>query len=248
MPLSQDVAASGRVGRTGLSREWEDEGKRDLYGDDWFKTAVAKVILFKATERIISEASWYEGGYRAQIAAYSCACLARLGTDESNGGSLDYLRIWSQQAAGELLERQIAAIAEVMAKVLRSPPLAGRNISEWAKQQACRKTALDTPVQIAKGFDAFTVSQEMKSASRREQKTAGSIERGLDAVKTVMSNDARYWEELRQFARLKRLLSPEDEKCLVPACSMPAMIPTDRQAVRLLQLAERAVAAGWKHN
>lgn len=231
-----------------ISREWEDEGTRDLYGDDWFRTAVAKIILFKTTERIISEASWYEGGYRAKIAAYTAARLARLGMDESNGGLLDYLRVWSQQSAGELLERQIAAIAEVMARVLRNPPLAGRDISEWAKQQACRKTALDTPVPIAKGFDAFTVSPELKQAARREQKAAGSIERGLDAVKIIMSKDAGYWEALRKFARSKGLLSADDEKSLVPACRMPEMIPTDRQSMRLLQLAERAAAAGWKQN
>ena len=74
-----------------ISREWEDDARRDLYGDDWFKSAVAKVILFKTTERIISEASWYEGGYRAQIAAYTCARLAKLGLDQSNGGGLDCL-------------------------------------------------------------------------------------------------------------------------------------------------------------
>lgn len=228
-----------------ISKEWEDEGRRDLYGDDWFRMAIAKVILFKATERIISGASWYEGGYRAQIAAYTCARLAKLGKDQSDGGEIDYLRIWSQQSPGDLLERQIGAVAEVMARVLRTPPLAGRNISEWAKQQACRKTALDTPVPVVRGFGELTVSPEDKNAARRDQKAAGSVDRGLEAVKTVMSKDARYWEALRRFGRARGLFSSEDEKCLVPACRMPEMIPTDRQAVRLLQLAEKAASVGW---
>lgn len=69
-----------------MTREWEDEARRDLFGDDWFRMAVGRIIVFKASERIISESSWYEGGYRAQIAAYACARLAQLGMDRSNGG------------------------------------------------------------------------------------------------------------------------------------------------------------------
>jgi hypothetical protein len=100
----------------------------------------------------------------------TCARLAKLGKDQSEGGEIDYLRIWAQQSPGDLLERQIAAIAEVIANVLRTPPFAGRNISEWAKQQACRKTALETPVPMARGFDELTVSSEDSNAARRDQR------------------------------------------------------------------------------
>ncbi len=61
-----------------ISAEWKDESKRALYGDDWFRDAVARVILFRTTEQIVSRATWYEGGYRAQIVAYAFARLAAL--------------------------------------------------------------------------------------------------------------------------------------------------------------------------
>ena len=72
-----------------ISNEWEHDEKRARYDDDWFKAAVARVILFKTAERIVSESSWYEGGYRAQIAAYACARLAKLADERSAGGFLD---------------------------------------------------------------------------------------------------------------------------------------------------------------
>ena len=227
-----------------VSRDWEDEAKRDVMSDDWFRMAVARTILFKAAERIISEADWYEGGYRAQIAAYACARLAQLGIERSDGGSLDYLKVWNQQTTGPVLGRQLACICETMAQVLRSPPQAGRNVTEWAKQQACRKTALEK-VKVVPGFDEFLISGDEQRSARKKQKSDGAVDRGLDAITQVMANDADYWDALRQFSRTKGILSADDERALLPACRMPEMIPTDRQATRLLQLEKRAQDAGW---
>ena len=229
-----------------IAREWEDEAKRIEYGDDWFKAAVARVILFRATEAIVSKASWYESGYRAQIVAYACARLAKLAREETDGGTLDYARIWIAQAPGPLLERQIESIAETMAGVLHRPPLAGQNISEWAKQQACRKTALEEKVPVIRGFGGCIISSDEHRANKRQRKATGTIDEGLNSVTLVLQEGAHYWEALRGFCRSKRILLPDDERALVPACQIPAMIPSDKQAARLLQLRQRAEDAGWQ--
>jgi hypothetical protein len=205
------------------------------------------VILFRAAEASVSRASWYEGGYRAQIVAYTCARLAKLALDLEPGGGLDYLKIWAQQSAGDVLEQQIAVTSEAMIRVLQNPPLAGQNISEWAKQQACRSTALELAVPAVKCLGDWLVTGEDSRARRREQRAVGQIDRGLDAIKQVVSRDSSYWESLRDFGRTLKILLPDDEKALVPACRMPSMVPTDRQAARLVQLAERVAEAGWKY-
>jgi hypothetical protein len=51
-----------------ITKEWADENRRALYGDDWYRSAVARVILFRVTEGLVSNAPWYEGG----IAPKSC--------------------------------------------------------------------------------------------------------------------------------------------------------------------------------
>ena len=164
-----------------VSKEWGDESRRAVYGDDWFMSAVARVILFRATEVSVSKAAWYEGGYRAQIVAYTCARLAKLALDQEESGGLDYMKVWGQQSAGDVLEQQIATISEAMARVLQAPPLAGQNISEWAKQQGCRRTALDTQVPVVKGFDDWIVTSDDRRASKRDQRASGRIDRGLDS-------------------------------------------------------------------
>jgi AIPR protein/Abortive infection phage resistance protein N-terminal domain len=231
-----------------ISNEWNEESRRALYGDDWLKSAVARVILFRAAEASVSRASWYEGGYRAQIVAYTCARLAQLALEREGRGGLDYLKIWTQQSADEVLQRQIDRISEVVVHVLQNPPVTGQNVSEWAKQQACRRSALDAPVPLVKGIDDWIVSSEDRRARQREQRAAGLIDSGLDSVMQILTHSPTYWESLREFCRKERLLLPEDEKALVPAFRMPGMVPTQKQAVRLLQLIDRAVQSGWRHD
>ena len=230
-----------------ISSEWTDESRRAIYGDDWFRCAVARVILFRTAEVSVSKASWYEGGYRAQIVAYTCARLAKLALEREESGGLDYLKVWAQQSAGAVLEQQITKISELMIGVLRNPPVSGQNISEWAKLQACRSKALETEVPVVRGLDDWIVTNEDRSARRRDQRAMGLIDRGLDSVKRVLARDSKYWESLREYGRANRILLPNDEKALVPACRIPTMIPTDKQAARLLQLADRAVEAGWQY-
>jgi hypothetical protein len=228
-----------------ISKEWEDEGRRLLYGDDWFRSAVARIILFRTTESVVSKAAWYEGGYRAQIVAYTCGRLAQLAFEQDGSGGLDFMKIWNNQAAGAVLEQQINLIGETMARVLLKPPSAGQNVSEWAKQQACRSTAMKTTVVVIEGFTNWVISRADLNAQKREQKSIGSIDSGLDLVKAVLANGADYWEALRAFCSAKHILMPEDEKALFPACRIPKMVPSDKQAVRLLELADRAKEAGW---
>jgi hypothetical protein len=229
-----------------ITKEWAEESIRPIYGDEWFKAAVARVIFFRAAEACISNAPWYEGGYRAQIVAYTCAGIARLAMDVPGGASLNYVKIWNQQSIGPLLERQIGIVGEAMARVLHNPPLAGRNISEWAKQQACRKRALETPVDVVDGFGDWTITKDEQRANEREQKASGVVDHGLDAVKQILARDPNYWISLRNYCRSNRLMSPYDEKALIPICHTPCLVPTDSQAIRVLQLVERAVRGGWR--
>lgn len=228
-----------------VTNDWKDEANRATYSDDWYRAAVARVILFRATEGLVSKATWYEGGYRAQIVAYATARLAALAEKRSDGGRLDFLRIWSAQAAGSLLERQLLAIAEVMMGVLRSPPLAGQNISEWAKQQACRKKALEAEVPVEPEFEALLLGKEDVKAAVREEREKQRVADGVGAVTEVMTAGAPFWLALRGFARAKRLTTPEDEAALSIACSMPRRVPADWQAARLLAVRERCEEAGF---
>jgi hypothetical protein len=247
--LLPDIACKGAeksfvefAGR--IAKEWADENKRLLYVDDWFRGAVARQILFKTAEGLVSQAPWYDGDYRAQIVAYSCARLAKLASDVSNGGTIDWSRIWAAQSADDVLTHQLLVIAETMADVLRSAPQA--NIGEWAKQQACRKHALETRVEMVSGFAAKLVGAEDQRAARRAAREDGRIDRGVQAITEVMQRNAPFWQAVRSYARQRDFLSQEDEKALFPALNMPKTVPTDRQAERLIGLLARCQEFGFE--
>jgi len=224
---------------------WKEERKRALLGDDWYRAAVARMLLFRATEALVSTAPWYAGGgERAPIVTYTAARLAALAVERSNGGGLDYRRIWAAQSAGPVLERQLLAIAAAMMRVLRAPPVGGQTITEWAKQQACRKQALETDVPVVEGFDALLVGKEEVRAGCREAREGQEVVDGLAAVTEVLRLGAPWWQALRSFAQSRRLLGSEDAALLGIACAMPSKIPTDWQASRLLRMRLRCEEAG----
>ena len=229
-----------------ITEGWKDEGRRAPFGDDWFRAAVARVMLFRTAERLVSEAPWYEGGYRAQIVAYTTARLAHVADRQSGGGLLDYPRIWAAQSAGEPLESQMTEIGRIMASVLRSPPQAGQNISEWAKQQACRKQALETGVPIVPGFDGQLIGKADAKAARKEAKAEERIDRSLEMVTEVVQRGGSFWRKLREYAHERKLLLPDDERALRPAMSVPGLIPSAWQAERVLGLLQRCEKVGFR--
>ncbi|MCR9256474.1 MAG: AIPR family protein [Alphaproteobacteria bacterium] len=224
---------------------WKDEQRRAEFTDDWFKSAVAHVILFRLTEKIVSGAEWYEGGYRAQIVAYACARMAKLASEVSDGGRLDYRRIWGLQGVDAAFKRQIDLTAETMSHVLRSPPREGQNIGEWAKQQACRSMALGTDVEIVRGFEAWGVDKHTARTERREQRAVGAIDEDLRAMETVLQTSPEVWDSLRHYARARRLLGPRDEAALSAACLERGRPPNENQAQALIALLKRAEDTGW---
>jgi hypothetical protein len=230
-----------------VTKDWLDERKKVLFSDDWYRGAVARLILFRATEALVSKAPWYEGGYRAQIVAYAVARLSALAHVQSEGGRLDYLKIWATQSVDEVLEAQLLGVAEAMMRVLRSPPQAGQNISEWAKQQACRKIALEAGVSIEPGFDRFLIAKSDSRSAEREQRGNQRVTQGLAAVTEVIAFGAEGWRAVQVFTRGRRLTSPDDDRALAIACAVPRHIPTDSQAERLRTLLQRCQEAGFEH-
>lgn len=228
-----------------VTEEWKDEKARSLYSDDWFRSAVARSIIFRATEALVSRADWYASGTRAQVVAHTTAKLSLLGQELSGGGHLDFLRVWSRQSVDDLLKAQLSAIAEVVMNVLLSPPVAGQAVGEWAKQQACRKRVFETEVPIISGFDTYLVTKADAGAEERNRRSQQRVTEGLAALTETIALGAPYWMNVRQFGQTKGLLSLDDDAALRIAASMPRRLPTDAQAARLMSLRLRCQEAGF---
>lgn len=109
-----------------LAQRHEDEGE-PMVDAAYFKHLVAKMILFKATERIVTDQTG--GEIRAQVVAYAMAWLA-----EKSGRRIDLGQIWEKQAVPDALRPAIAAVAKAAYDHIKAQP----GIStEAAKKEEC---------------------------------------------------------------------------------------------------------------
>jgi hypothetical protein len=94
-----------------------------------FRVFVAKAILYRQTERIVTQKNY--GGYRANIVAYTIALLSHM-----TEGNLDFERIWIEQGLSDQLEQIVGQLSGVVRNVIISAPGNG-NVTEWCKKAAC---------------------------------------------------------------------------------------------------------------
>lgn len=110
--------------------ELERRGKFDV-DRVYFERLIAKAILYRQTERIVTEQSF--GGYRANTVAYTIAYLS-LATQQR----IDLDSIWRQQALSAALEEAIRVLCKEVREVLVDAPGNG-NVTEWCKKVDCWK-------------------------------------------------------------------------------------------------------------
>jgi AIPR protein len=64
-----------------IGKEWEKSS--DSFNELYFRRAIARGILFRTAEKLVSEQPWYNGGYRANIVAYTLSMFGEIAEGES---------------------------------------------------------------------------------------------------------------------------------------------------------------------
>ena len=213
------------------------------FNEAWFRVAIAKAIVFKATERIVSSQTWYQGGYRANIVAYTIAKIANDVADQDK--VVDFDAIWRRQLQGAELDEVVAAISERVHEVLIHPSAGFSNVTEWAKKQACWDRVRNLEVDLTKGFSAGLISsQEQRGkahTARREQRELNGIEAQIAVVKA----GGQFWSDALAWGRAQDLLTPIEIGILGVAASVPNKTPTDKQSSRAIEVLGKLQSEGY---
>ena len=167
----------------------------------FFKRAVARAILFKQTERIVSGRKF--GGYRANIVTYTLSWL-------SNGTAkrVDLEAIWNLQALSPALSSFIDVLCVRAHEHIISAP-GGQNITEWCKKEACWKQFRDIEIQIPTAVETELMSRDRNRSTSsghalEEQPTAEEKER----IVRVSAVSAHTWFALSAWAKDTQSLQP----------------------------------------
>ena len=227
-----------------VGEAWKDEGVD--FGDAWFRGAVAGTIIFRTLERQVQKADWYSQGYRAQIVTYAIALLQyHLG---KAGQALDFERTWKRQApSSEIVDALLSVGEQVNKRIVEAALAYGiANVTEWCKRERCwedLKSRIDTSAFQA--LDSDLVSTEAATSSKRSARKEQKVTNEVEAQTQVVSRGAPYWQRLLHWAEAGTLMTPSELEVLRIAARMPRVVPSGFQAVKLLQVAAKALDGGW---
>ena len=212
------------------------------FNEAYYREAIAKAIMFKAVEKIVTEQPWYQGGYRANVVAYAIAKLAH--DLEQRDRSLDFQRIWRSQMISAGLEEALTVAAKAVHDVIVDTPPSHRNVTEWAKQQACWSRVARLDVGWPGSLEDELLTSEQVASDRRAAVKDQRVLNGIEAQTAVVTAGAEVWQGIRQWGFDEGLLSPSDAGILDVACAVPARVPTERQSLRTMDILKRFREAG----
>ena len=213
-----------------IGKNWTNS--EDQFNEKYYRALIAKAIVFRSTERIVSEQPWYGGGYRANIVAYS---ISKVASDvEKQSKSVNFEDIWKNQEMSKAMRDAIASVACDINNILVEPPMNMRNVTEWAKQQACWEAVRNLEVKWPPIFIDEWISEEEEKSEEKYARKEQRVLNGIDAQKKVINQGGKFWEELLQWGLENNLTSPKEIDILKLATKIPSRIPTEKQSFVIL--------------
>lgn len=224
-----------------IGKRWGSDGTR--FDDLWFKRMIAKAIVFRATEKLVSGAQWYEGGYRANIVTYAIAKVVHDARERDMLINLDM--IWrNQEVPSELKEALLIAAAEAQ-DVITNPPEGIRNFSEWAKKQPCWKWLAERELSYPDDLDRILISPDLAEEQERTARADNAVEKSVEAELEVHRLGAAFWAEARDWARERGLLSPRENGVLETCAAIPAKMPSEKQCAIAMAALSKLIDRGF---
>jgi len=242
-PISVNLGAqknfahyAGRIGK-----EWDADENR--FNEWYYKRLIARTIIFRATEKLVSAQEWY-GGYRANIVAYTIAMLAHV--CKTRREVFDFIKVWNGQNLSQSTVRALEVTAMLVHDDIMQSGNNISNISEWCKREACwERLQTHTSRLLAilpdKFFDELISEDDAKDNARSASKTQ-KVVNGIEAQQTVVDIDPATWSHILEEGQRKRLYTPKEVGILQVAVQMPSRLPSEKQCFVLLEILEKARA------
>ncbi len=223
-----------------IGKEWTKQP--DAFNEDFYRHAIAKAIIFRRTEKLVTDQPWYEGGYRANVVAYA---IAKIGHDvDHRKRAVDFDGIWRSQGISESLEEALTIAAKAAHDVIIDPPAGIRNVTEWAKQQACWNRVSALKIDWPSPFLEDLITGEERRATRKSAVKQQKMLNGIEAQAVVVNAGGNFWKNVKEWGSSRRLLTPMEAGILDVAASIPVRIPTDKQSLKTIETLKKLHAEG----
>lgn len=224
--------------------QWET--KKDDFNDNYFMNAISLVIIYRTTDKLIPKQEWYEGGYKANIVAYSVALLHHLIHKWFPDKTIDLQKIWQKQKCPDVLITQMMIIAEKVYYSITADDRPVENVTQWCKQVTCWEKIKSMNITPVHGLNSILQGYEEENNTKREARELRKIENTIDSQKQVLELGEEYWKQLSLWIQKHNLATVTEAKALKIAIKMSmGYFPDDWQCKNLLTLREKAIGEGF---
>lgn len=227
-----------------IGNEWDKSS--DNINEQYFRRAISRCILFRATEKLVSSQSWYNGGYRANIVAYTLSMLGEV--TKRRNATVNFQRIWSNQGIDEVLARTIELVAKAVSDEITNPPPGISNISEWCKKEGCwirltEKTDAISSI-LPEDFWGGLASNEDNLHEAKSARKIQKIDNDIEGQLQILAIPGGRWKTLCSQMTAKQLLTPKEIGIMNIAAQIPSKIPSESQSRILIGILERCRSEG----
>ena len=230
---------AGRIGSA-----WSKSS--DQFSEYHFHRAIARGLIFRQTERLVSDQPWYNGGYRANIVAYAIASINECAARRKR--AIDFRAIWDEQTLPQSMIDALVVSAKHVNEDIVRPPQGISNISEWCKKELCwqrLQSGMDKlEKRLPEAFWKSLVSFEEQKAEAKSARKTQKMDDGIEDQKAVLELGAETWSRILTEGPKRKLCTPKEIEILKIAAQIPKKFPNEKQCAVLIALLEKARLEG----
>ena len=230
-----------------IDKQWSISDS--FFNEYYYKKTISLAILFKQTEKIVSNQEWYKKikSYRANIVTYTLAVLFNYIRIELKDYTLDFKKIWNEQSIYPALERQIEVLSKEIFDFITRDDRLTLNVTEWCKKEVCWQRAQKESWTFNNEFLGTLVGREIEKEEIRAKSKERKVDNDLSIELQVVNMGANYWGKLLDWGIKKNILTSMEQTILKMAAAIDktGKIPTTRQCTLLLRIKDKAYDEGY---
>ena len=144
------------------------------------------------------------------------------------------------------LEAALTLSAIEAQAVLTSPAEGIRNITEWAKKQACWQRLSDKKLSYDRKFTKVLISPDVADDTARVAKKEDAVDESVQTQIEVHKLGAAFWAEAGNWSKEKGVLGHRDLGVISTCAAIPHKLPSERQCVIAMAALEKLYEAGFR--
>jgi hypothetical protein len=192
MQLPYLVSLGAQKNFNHFSLRLKERGRIDV-DNEYFEHLIAKAILFKRAEKLISDLDY--GGYRANIVTYTLAWLSH-----HTSQRIDLDAIWKKQSISPALQEAIRTVSSSVHKIIVNPPNA-RNITEWCKRKECWDAVCKEEIALSDALQKELLDLSRGATKKADKGIDGPDAQDLELIGEVSKISAQTWFNIAKWAK-----------------------------------------------